>query len=237
MTVEYSVVIPLKNEEENVLPLINEIEPVMNRVAKNWELIAVDDGSTDQTLKVLETLQQEKPYLQILSFDRNYGQSSAFDAGFKSARGEFVITLDGDQQNDPNDIPHLIEAMDGHDMIVGNRVNRKDPWSKKFSSLFANSLRRAVVKDGVSDTGCSLKIYRKSSLQKIPLFNGMHRFLPALFLINGFTVTEQPVNHRERTRGKSKYNLFNRSLNTLWDLFAVAWMRSRTLKYQVINKD
>jgi len=233
MSLKYSVVVPLKNEEENIVELINEIEPVMNKVNAPWELICIDDGSTDQTLSILQTLSQDKKYLRILAFSKNFGQSSAFDAGFKAAKGEFVITLDGDRQNDPADIPKMIEAAAHADLVCGHRVNRQDPISKKITSKIANFVRSRLCKDSVHDTGCSLKIYRTKCLKKIKMFHGMHRFLPALFEIEGFRVVEIPVNHRERTKGVTKYNFFNRSFNTISDMLAVRWMRSRRLQYQI----
>lgn len=236
MTIHYSVVIPLKNEEDNIIDLVEELEPVMHSLKKPWELICIDDGSSDQTLSILKNLLADKSYLKILSFTKNYGQSSAFDAGFKAAKGDYVITLDGDRQNDPADIPKLLNMIEHYDLVCGARVNRKDPWSKKITSLLANLVRRNICEDGVSDTGCSLKVYRATSLRKIKMFNGMHRFLPALFKIEGFRVAEIPVNHRERTKGKTKYNFFNRSFNTIADLAAVSWMKKRHLHYQ-INKE
>lgn len=231
MQLKYSVVIPLKNEEENVVGLVNELEPVMMGLNQPWELICIDDGSTDQTLNVLKSL--NKDYLKTLVFNKNYGQSSAFDAGFKAARGEFVITLDGDRQNDPADIPKMIEKMDFADLVCGHRVNRKDPLTKKITSRIANAIRGGLCDDQVQDTGCSLKIYRTSCLKKIKMFNGMHRFLPALFKIEGFTIAEVPVNHRERTHGTTKYNFLNRSFNTISDMLAVRWMKKRHLNYKI----
>lgn len=236
MTIQYSVVIPVKNEEENIIDLIEELEPVMASLQKPWELICIDDGSTDQTLSILVDLLSKKPYLRLLAFKKNYGQSSGFDAGFKAAKGDFVITLDGDRQNDPADIPKLLDAIQHHDLACGARVKRKDPFSKKITSLLANFVRRNICDDGVSDTGCSLKVYRASALKKIKMYHGMHRFLPALFKIEGLRIVEVPVNHRERTKGKTKYNFFNRSFNTIADLAAVRWMKNRQLRYQ-INKE
>jgi glycosyltransferase involved in cell wall biosynthesis len=233
MNLKYSVVIPLKNEEENIVDLVNELEPVMNSINEPWELICIDDGSTDQTLNVLLKLAKDKKYLKTLIFAKNYGQSSAFDAGFKAAIGEFVITLDGDRQNDPADIPKLLQSIESADLVCGHRVNRKDPISKKITSRLANAIRGMLCEDQVSDTGCSLKVYRTSCLKKIKMFNGMHRFLPALFKIEGFRIKEVPVNHRERTFGTTKYNFFNRSFNTISDMLAVRWMKKRHLDYQI----
>lgn len=237
MELKYSVVIPLKNEEDNVADLINELEPIMMGLNEPWELICINDGSTDNTLKVLQNFLNEKNYLKIVNFTKNYGQSSAFDAGFKTAKGEFVITLDGDRQNDPSDIPKLIGCMNSADLACGHRVNRKDPISKKITSRLANLVRSFLCEDGVHDTGCSLKVYRSNCLKKIKMFNGMHRFLPALFKMEGFKITEVPVNHRERTKGVTKYNFLNRSFNTISDMLAVRWMKKRILNYTILGDE
>lgn len=231
--IQYSVVIPLKNEEGNVVDLIHELEPIMMALGASWELICVEDGSTDRTRELLHQLQEKKKYLRTILFNKNYGQSSAFDAGFKAALGKYVITMDGDRQNDPADIPKMVKVMDQCDMVCGYRANRQDPWSKKIISLFANAFRRYFCQDGVRDTGCSLKIYRRECLQKIKMYQGMHRFLPALFTIEGFRIKEVAVNHRPRVRGTTKYNILNRSFNTISDMLAVRWMRKRHLNYQV----
>lgn len=233
---KYSVVIPLKNEEENISKLVEELEPIMKTLKEDWELICIDDGSSDKTLPVLQDLAKEKKYLRILAFSKNYGQSSAFDAGFRAAKGEFTITLDGDRQNDPNDIPKVLERLKHCDLVCGIRQKRKDPPTKRFISYFANKIRSWACQDGMKDTGCSLKAYRTSCFSKIKMYNGMHRFLPALFLIEGFKIDQIPVNHRERTAGNTKYNIFNRSFNTIADMLAVRWMRQRQLKYQVRQK-
>lgn len=233
MTPTYSIIIPLKNEEENIQELIAELAPVMESLQAPWELICVDDGSTDQTLALLSTLKNTYSFLRILAFEKNYGQSSAFDAGFKAALGEFLITLDGDRQNDPKDIPKLIAAASDADLVTGHRVNRKDPLTKKIISRLANFVRSRFCHDDIPDTGCSLKLYRRTCLEKIKLYQGMHRFLPALFKIEGFKVAVVPVNHRERVKGVTKYNFFNRSFNTIADMLAVRWMGNRHLRYRI----
>lgn len=233
MNCVYSVVIPLKNEASNIVDLIQELEPVMYSLGHPWELICIDDGSTDGTRQILSDLLPQKPYLRIIFFKKNYGQSSAFDAGFKAARGEFVITLDGDRQNDPTDIPRLLELIRDCDMVCGIRLKRKDSFIKRMTSKLANYVRSRLCDDGVQDTGCSLKVYRKECLKHIKMYHGMHRFLPALFKIEGFRIKQIPVNHRERVKGKSNYNFFNRSFNTVADLLAVRWMQKRHLRYQI----
>lgn len=237
MNCVYSVVIPLKNEESNIVDLIDELEPVMDQLKAPWELICIDDGSTDGTRQILSALESQKPYLRTIFFTKNYGQSSAFDAGFKAAKGAFVITLDGDRQNDPNDIPHLLKLIDDCDLVCGIRSKRKDSLTKKLTSRLANFVRNRLCDDGVQDTGCSLKVYRNECLKKIKMYQGMHRFLPALFKIEGFRIKQIPVNHRERLKGQSNYNFFNRSFNTVADLFAVRWMQKRHLDYQIESQN
>ncbi|MCB1134795.1 MAG: glycosyltransferase family 2 protein [Chlamydiia bacterium] len=230
--VEYSIVVPVKDEVDNIVPLVTEIEKAMAPYANNWELIYVDDGSSDGSLGLLQSLAGTHPFLRVLAFDRNYGQSSAFDAGFRHARGRFVISLDGDGQNDPSDIPLLISAADKADLVCGQRVQRKDSFSKRWVSKLSNIVRSRLCQDGVKDTGCSLKLYRKEALDRIKLFDGMHRFLPALFLNEGLRILTVPVKHRPRERGKTKYGFFNRNINAVMDMFAVMWMRRRSLHYR-----
>jgi dolichol-phosphate mannosyltransferase len=230
---KYSVIIPIKNEEENIKDLVQEIEPVMESLAQKWELICIDDGSTDRSLLILQDLCKQRSHMRILSFTRNFGQSAAFSAGFKAARGEIVITLDGDRQNDPADIPKLTAALTDCDLVVGWRVNRKDTFQKKIISRISNWTRSRLCADGMHDTGCSLKVYRKEALDHIKMYQGMHRFLPALFKIEGFRIKEIPVNHRERACGTTKYHFFNRSLGPIIDMFVVRWMRYHALRHQI----
>ncbi|MEZ5314928.1 MAG: glycosyltransferase family 2 protein [Chlamydiales bacterium] len=229
----YSIVIPVQDEEENIRDLIYEIECIMKKIGDPWELIFIDDGSKDLSLLILKDLCKTKPYLRVLAFAQNFGQSAAFLAGFKAANGDLVITLDGDGQNDPSDIPKLIAAMTDCELVVGWRVNRRDSWKKRGISYLSNWVRSRVCKDGIHDTGCSLKVYRKTALQQIKMYKGMHRFLPALFKIEGFRVKEIPVNHRPRTKGITKYHFFNRAIDPLLDMLAVRWMRHRALNYKL----
>jgi dolichol-phosphate mannosyltransferase len=231
---QYSVVIPIYNEQDNIEPLISELEAAMNAYKDAWELIFVDDGSPDDSGLILKRLMLEKPFLRTLRFKNNAGQTAALQAGFKAAKGDYVITLDGDGQNDPKDIPHLLAiAKLGYDLVAGKRRHRQDSQIKRIISKCANLVRQKILADGVSDTGCSLKVYRKSALDKIPLYKGMHRFLPALFLIEGFSVREVEVEHRPRVAGRSKYTIFNRGLSLAFDLLAVWWMKKRKLTYEV----
>lgn len=202
-----------------------------------FELLFIDDGSTDGSAEILDRLAKENPRVTVVHFDRNYGQTSAFDAGFKRSQGELVITIDGDLQNDPEDIPTLLGYAKEFDLVCGWRHTRHDTPVRKVSSRIANRVRSAVTGDRVHDTGCSLKIFRRAVVERIQLFEGMHRFFPALALMHGFTVTEVPVRHHPRTHGLSKYGVGNRLFKSLYDLCAVRWMQGRVLRYRLRQGD
>ena len=201
-----------------------------------FEIIYVDDGSTDGSSQILDRLGAEHSSVIVLHFDRNYGQSSAFDAGFKRSAGALVVTMDGDLQNDPGDIGTLLAYADKYDLVCGWRTDRHDSLARKISSRVANAVRSAVTGDRVHDTGCSLKVFRREVVEKLQLFVGMHRFFPALALMHGFTVTEVPVRHHPRMHGVSKYGVGNRLFKGLYDLLAVRWMQDRVLKYRFRDK-
>jgi glycosyltransferase involved in cell wall biosynthesis len=167
----------------------------------------------------------------VLHLDRNYGQTAAFDAGFRHARGELVITMDGDLQYDPADIAQLVPWIEQYDLVCGWRKHRHDHVIRYLSSRIAYLVRNAIIHDWIQDTGCSLKVFRRAVIKRIPTFQGMHRFFPALAQMHGFTVTEVPVHHYPRVHGRSKYGIGNRLFAGLYDLIAVRWMRSRTLRY------
>lgn len=231
-----SVVIPIKDERDNLLALTDQLVKVLQgrEESKNapFEIIYVDDGSTDGSSEILDRLASEHRAVTVLHFDRNYGQSAGFDAGFKRSSGALVVTMDGDLQNDPEDIGLLLSYANDYDLVCGWRTERHDTVMRKISSRVANVVRNAVTGDRVHDTGCSLKIFRRRVIDRLPLFNGMHRFFPALALMHGFTVTEVPVRHHPRRHGISKYGVGNRLFKGLYDLMAVRWMRSRVMRYR-----
>ena len=231
-----SVVIPIKDERDNLLALTDQLIKVLQgrEESKNapFEIIYVDDGSTDGSSEILDRLASEHRAVTVLHFDRNYGQSAGFDAGFKRSSGALVVTMDGDLQNDPEDIGLLLSYANDYDLVCGWRTERHDTVMRKISSRVANVVRNAVTGDRVHDTGCSLKIFRRRVIDRLPLFNGMHRFFPALALMHGFTVTEVPVRHHPRRHGISKYGVGNRLFKGLYDLIAVRWMHSRVLRYR-----
>lgn len=232
-----SVVIPIKDERDTLLALTDQLIKVLQGREESkdapFEIIYVDDGSTDGSSETLDRLASEHRAVTVLHFDRNYGQSAGFDAGFKQSSGALVVTMDGDLQNDPEDIGLLLSYANDYDLVCGWRTERHDTVMRKISSRVANVVRNAVTGDRVHDTGCSLKIFRRRVIDRLPLFNGMHRFFPALALMHGFTVTEVPVRHHPRRHGISKYGVGNRLFKGLYDLMAVRWMHSRVLRYRL----
>jgi dolichol-phosphate mannosyltransferase len=235
-----SVVVPIKDERDNLLALTDQLIKVLQgrdeSRAAPFEIIYVDDGSTDGSSEILDRLAAEHPVVSVLHFDRNYGQSAGFDAGFKRSNGALVVTMDGDLQNDPEDIGTLLPYAKQYDLVCGWRTERHDTVMRKISSRVANAVRNAVTGDRVHDTGCSLKVFRRCVIDRLQLFNGMHRFFPALALMHGFTVTEVPVRHHPRRHGISKYGVGNRLFKGLYDLMAVRWMQTRVLRYRSREK-
>lgn len=227
---DVSIIVPVKDEEENVEILANEINAAMNSVRLSWECVWIDDGSTDNTPSALKKLNEHDSRHRFVRLARNFGQSAALSIGFRSARGEVMATLDGDGQNDPADIPRLIEMLQSQnaDVVNGVRQKRHDTLVRKISSRIANNFRDWVTGDSVTDVGCSVRVFRSKCVERIPVFKGMHRFFPTLVKIQGFTrIMESPVNHRPRVRGKTKYGIQNRLWVGLADLAAVKWMQSR----------
>jgi len=214
--------------------LTSGIKGALTPLGVSYELIVVDDGSEDQTVRVLQELSCKHPEVHVIRFRRNAGQSAALDAGFKHARGRVVVTLDADLQNDPQDIPVLLEKLQDYDVVCGIRQGRQDTWLRRVSSRIANGLRRRVLRDDIADVGCSLRAYRRQCLASIKLYNGMHRFLPVLLHIEGFRIGQTPVHHHPRRHGQSKYNVRNRAWRALMDLWAVRWMQRRQLRYEVL---
>ncbi|GAB63676.1 MAG: glycosyltransferase [Candidatus Jettenia sp.] len=231
MEPDISIVIPVYNEVDNIEPLGNSIINAMQN--QNYEVIFVNDGSTDGSGDALEKWCAQYTHFRTIHFMKNAGQTAAMDAGFRHARGKYVISMDADLQNDPADIPKLLEKLNTYDMVCGWRQKRNDPWIKRISSRVANSIRNRLSWEDIKDTGCSLKAYRKECLNRIKLFHGMHRFLPTLFKMEGFTVTEIVVNHYPRKFGKSKYGVFNRAFRAFIDLLVIRWMKKRKLNYEV----
>lgn len=223
-----SVVVPLFNEEENAPILQSELRSALGGL--DHEIIFVDDGSTDRTVERIETA----PNNRVIRFEENRGQSAAIYAGLQAARGATVVLIDGDLQNDPADIPRLLdEIARGADLVCGYRAQRKDTLLKRLTSRIANAVRSRFTKDGVRDTGCTLKAMRRECVSALLPFKGMHRFIPALVKGAGYRLVEIPVNHRPRRFGQSKYGLGNRALRATIDMFGVRWLLSRRLNYKI----
>lgn len=232
---DLSVVFPVYNEEENIPILLGEIAAALEGRGWTYEIVAVDDGSKDRSLEVLHASHKQYPTLRVLRLEKNSGQTAALDAAWRAARGRLVVSLDADLQNDPADIPRMIESLEksGVDMVIGVRVNRRDTWSRRMQSKIGNGVRNWITGDQITDTGCSLKLVKREAIDHVHLFTGMHRFLPTLVRFAGYRVIETPVNHRPRRFGESKYGAMNRAFRGLADCFAVRWMSTRLLRYKV----
>ncbi len=224
---DLSIVVPLYNEAENLPQLNEEIRTTLVDRAIDYEVIYVDDGSTDESPRVLRSLVETDARLRLIRLAVNSGQTAAFAAGIRASRGEVIVTLDADLQNDPADIPRLLDAMDTCDIVCGIRQDRQDSRVRLLSSRIANSVRNRLTGESITDVGCSLRAFRRELTEGLPLFTGMHRFLPTLLRLQGGRVREIPVRHRPRVHGTSKYGIHNRLWTGLADLFAVRWMLKR----------
>ena len=233
--VEVALVIPVYNERDNLPLLIDEIARAVGGEGRSYEIVAVDDGSTDGSLEVLEGLRRDHPELRIVAFAEHAGQTAALAAGFRAARGRAIVTLDADLQNDPADVPALLAELERSRAaaVVGYRVNRHDSAWKRLQSRIANGVRNRLNRETIRDTGCSLKAFRADAVRALPLFDGMHRFLPTLIRMGGGTVVEVPVRHRPRRFGRTKYGMWNRVFRSLADALAVRWMQRRALRYRI----
>lgn len=228
--VEISIVIPVLNEEGNVQPLYSSIKEVMDGLNRDYEIIFIDDGSTDKTFAILEELQARDEKIVVLRLRKNFGQTAALSAGFDYSRGEIIITMDGDLQNDPKDIPKFLEKIKDYDVVSGWRVKRKEPFlTRRLPSIMANWLISTVTGVKLHDYGCTLKAYRKDVIKSIRLYGEMHRFIPALASWIGVSLTEIEVNHHPRRSGTSKYGLF-RTVKVFLDLITVKFLQSFSTK-------
>jgi dolichol-phosphate mannosyltransferase len=230
MAVALSVVVPVMNEAENVGPLAREIAAAT--AGEDAEIIFVDDGSTDGTAKALQDLKAEIPSLRVLQHAKNAGQSRGIRTGVRAARSNTIVTLDGDGQNDPADIPKLLAIFRGPDadtlgVVSGVRAKRKDTWSRRMASRAGNGIRNSLLSDGAADTGCGLKVFRRDAFLALPYFDHLHRFIITLMLREGWQARFVDVNHRERAHGQSKYTNFGRMLVSVNDLLGVRWLQRR----------
>lgn len=234
---QISIIIPVYNEVDNVTSLFTEIYEVLNGTPITFEVVFVDDGSTDGTKEILKSLSsQYSENLKFLFHKKNYGQSAALWTGAIHAKFDVLVTMDGDGQNDPSDIPQMLEQFQNNKVVLGIRKKRNDSIVKKVSSLVGNKVRTTVLNDGCKDTGCSLKIFPKQGFLSLPYFNHMHRYLPALFKNKGYGLVTINVNHRARQHGVSKYGVMNRLFVGVHDLFGVRWLLKRSCVPEVINE-
>ena len=237
-----SIIVPAKNESESLPQLVREIAEAFGPKLSGsgarldeYEIVVVDDGSTDATPAILRGLMVDHPELKPIALVENVGQSGATAAGFRAARGDWVAVLDADLQNDPADLANLWDALPGHDAALGWRVKREDKWSKRVISRYANRVRNAVLGQTIKDTGCSVRIFPREVAVRLPYFQGCHRFFGPLLIREGCRIVQVPVTHRPRPHGISHYNIWNRSIKVVVDLLGVAWLMRRPVRYQVLG--
>lgn len=230
MPADIAIIIPVFNEAENVLPLAQEVAEALKLEARVWELVFVDDASTDETWKKIREARRGDPRVRGLRHAKNSGQSTAVWTGIQATTAVILGTLDGDRQNDPADLPRLLTELARADFVCGVRVNRQDSFVRRVSSRIARWARRAALGADFADTGCALRVFRRSAIEGVFPFNGWHRFLPLLVHAAGVSTKEVPVNHRPRVAGVSKYGVWNRLGRGLFDLLGVAWYLRRRLR-------
>jgi dolichol-phosphate mannosyltransferase len=233
--VELSVVIPVFDEEESLPVLWSELRAVLTALGLSFEVVFVDDGSRDRSAEIVRALREDDARVRLVRLKANAGETAATDAGFKAARGCWVVTMDADLQNDPHDIPALLSHLDRWDAVTGWRVNRGEGDSavRRLSSRIANRLRNAISDETIEDSGCTFRAFRRDCLRELVLYRGFHRFIPTLLRMRGHRVIEVPVRNRRRRFGRSKYGVLNRVFVAAVDLFVVRWMKSRMLRYEV----
>jgi glycosyltransferase involved in cell wall biosynthesis len=234
---DLSVVVPVLDEEESLAPLWMELRPVLEGLGLEFEVVFVDDGSRDGSAEVIRGFRETDRRVRFVQLKTSAGESAATDAGFRAARGRWVVTMDADLQNDPADIPRLLAHLDRWDAATGWRVNRAggDGLLKRAASRIANRVRNWVSAETIEDSGCTFRAFRRECLRTLVLYRGFHRFIPTLLRMRGYRVVEVPINHRPRRFGRSKYGVMNRAIVAVLDLLAVRWMKSRTLRYEVVE--
>ena len=234
-----SLVIPCYDEQDNLRPLVAAIRAAVDPLKLAYEIIFTDDASKDKSWEILKELAASDPRIRALRFAFNSGQSAALWAGMKAARGQYLVTLDADLQNDPKDLPKFLEPLKQFDCVCGTRVEARgqgDNFIRVASSRIANWVRNKVSGESISDAGCCYRAFKRECIDNLKFFKGMHRFLPTLFKIEGFTVTEIAVSHNPRTAGQTHYGVWNRLFASSYDLLAVRWMKKRMFRYQVAER-
>lgn len=236
MHTEFTIVIPVYNEQDNLLRLENVFNEYLKIASKKTQILFVNDGSKDQSLKLIKEICHRNESFHYLNFDKNYGLSAAIKAGFDATTSRWVGYIDADLQTAPEDFNKLLAYAEDFDLVTGVRADRKDSFVKNMSSKIANAIRRAFTDDGMDDTGCPLKVMNAEMAKKIPMFNGLHRFLPAMIMLQNGKVKQVPVRHFPRIAGQSKFNLWNRLLGPLMDCFAYLWMKKKYINYKVQDR-
>lgn len=232
---EISVILPIYNEEGNIEKMVEEIVAALEPLQRSFEILCVDDASQDKSVEKMKEVQAREKRIVIRRHKRNFGQSAAQATGFRHAQGSILVTLDADGQNNPADIPNLLALLGEYDCVCGIRRKRQDSWAKKKASKIGNGVRNWLTGDKIQDSGCTLRAFYKESLREIPIFNGMHRFLPTLLRTKGKRVTETLVDHRPRTWGKSKYGIKDRAWRGLLDCLAIRWWTKRSFPQEREN--
>ncbi|MCX8085671.1 MAG: glycosyltransferase family 2 protein [Rhodocyclaceae bacterium] len=236
---DFSIVIPVFNEADNLAPMVREIEAAFAGRPETYEILFVDDASTDGSAALLEALARDHPAVRTLRHRQNFGQSAAVATGFHAARGEWIGTLDGDGQNDPADLPKMLDEARrlAVDCVTGVREKRQDSFLRRLSSRVGNAFRNLLTGDEVTDSGCGARVLRAECARALPVFNGLHRFMPTLLRAQGFTVVERPVNHRPRLAGVSKYGVHNRLWRGIRDCFGVRWLKARAVPARRLHEE
>ena len=238
-SVTLSVVAPCHNEADNLIPFVTAIRAALEPLNIAYEIVLTDDRSTDQSWEILQTLGGRDPRIRALRLAKNSGQSAAIWAAIKAAQGRYIATLDADLQNDPADLPKFLEAIKNFDCVCGNRKQNRakgDSLVRQLSSKIANGIRNWMTQETVTDSACGYRMFRRECAANLKFFKGMHRCMPTLFKIEGFTITEIPVRHHARAAGVSHYGVWNRAFAALYDLFAVRWMQKRMFRFQVAER-
>ena len=233
----FTIIVPIFNEKDNLSRLESELMKFINSTKFKTKALLINDGSTDGSKNIIEKLCNDNSCFESISFVRNYGLSSALKAGFDLCNSKYIGYIDADLQTSPSDFHVLLKFIDNYDLVTGYRSNRKDSYLKNISSLVANGIRNIFTGDGVKDTGCPLKVIRTDFAKKIPMFKGLHRFLPAMILLQKGKIIEVPVQHFPRIAGKAKFGLFNRILGPLSDCFAFIWMKRKYINYQIEDNE
>ncbi|MBI5686078.1 MAG: glycosyltransferase family 2 protein [Verrucomicrobia bacterium] len=234
-----SLVVPVYNEEDNLRPLTEAIREAMKTVGVTYEVVLTDDGSKDKSWEIMKQLAAADTRIRVQKFAYNCGETAASEAGMRAARGQYIVTIDADLQNDPKDLPGFLEALKTYDCVCGTRVASRgegDNWIRIASSRIANWVRNSLSEENITDAGCTYRAFKRECIDKVKLYRGMHRFLPTLFKMEGYTVTEIPVSNNPRLAGESKYGVWNRLFKSFHDLLAVRWMKKRVLNYRVAER-